>query len=90
MVGLGNVSDEFHEVFDLNLVSGRWFSEEDAALDWEPLVITQPLSEALFGREDPIGQQVEEWGGMTVTGGSSGWSPPIAAAGNFPKMTSSY
>ena len=63
MVGLGNVSDEFHEVFDLNLVSGRWFSEEDAALDWEPLVITQPLSEALFGREDPIGQQVEEWGG---------------------------
>ena len=47
------VSDEFHEVLDLDLVSGRWFSEEDAALDWEPLVITQPLSEALFGREDP-------------------------------------
>ena len=63
MVGFGNVSDEFHEVSDLDLVSGRWFSEEDAALDWEPLVITQPLSEALFGREDPIGQQVEEWGG---------------------------
>ena len=57
----GAVSDEFHEVFDLDVVSGRWFSEEDAALDWEPLVITQPLSEALFGREDPIGQQVEEW-----------------------------
>ena len=62
MVGLGNVSDEFHEVSDLDLVSGRWFGEEDAALDWEPLVITQPLSEALFGHEDPIGQQVEEWG----------------------------
>ena len=57
----GAVSDEFHEVFDLDVVSGRWFSEEDAALDWEPLVITQPLGEALFGREDPIGQQVEEW-----------------------------
>ena len=55
----GAVSDEFHEVFDLDLVSGRWFSEEDAVLDWEPLVMTQPLSEALFGREDPIGQQVE-------------------------------
>ena len=62
MVGFGEVSDEFHEVSDLDLVSGRWFSEEDAALDWDPLVITQPLSEALFGREDPIGQQVEEWG----------------------------
>ena len=57
----GAVSDEFYKVFNLDLVSGRWFSEEDAALDWEPLVITQPLSEALFGREDPIGQQVEEW-----------------------------
>ena len=62
MVGFGEVSDEFHEVSDLDLVSGRWFSEEDAALDWDPLVITQPLSEALFGHEDPIGQQVEEWG----------------------------
>ena len=60
-VDFGAFSDEFHEVFDLDVVSGRWFSEEDAALDWEPLVITQPLSEALFGREDPIGQQVEEW-----------------------------
>ena len=63
MVGFGDVSDEFYEVSDLGLVSGRWFSEEDAALDWEPLVITQALSEALFGHEDPIGQQVEEWGG---------------------------
>ena len=58
-IDYGEVSDEFYEVFDLDLVGGRWFSEEDAALDWEPLVITQPLSEALFGREDPIGQQVE-------------------------------
>ena len=58
----GYVSDEFHEVFDLELVSGRWFGEEDATLDWEPLVITQPLSEELFGHEDPIGQQIEEWG----------------------------
>jgi len=63
MVGHGYVSDELHEVFDLELVSGRWFGEEDAALDWEPLVITQPLSEALFGHEDPTGQQIEEWGG---------------------------
>ena len=58
----GYVADEFHEVFDLELVSGRWFGEEDATLDWEPLVITQPLSEELFGHEDPIGQQIEEWG----------------------------
>ena len=58
-IDYGDVSDEFYEVLDLDLVSGRWFSEEDAVLDWAPIVITQPLSEALFGREDPIGQQVE-------------------------------
>ncbi len=63
MVATGDVSDEFHQVLDLDLVSGRWFGEEDAALDWDPIVITQPLSEALFGREDPIGQEIEEWKG---------------------------
>ena len=60
-VASGSVSDELHQALDLDLVHGRWFSEEDAALDWEPLVITQRLSEALFGREDPIGQRVEQW-----------------------------
>lgn len=63
MVATGGVSDEFHQTLGLDVVRGRWFGEEDAALDWEPLVITQPLSEALFGREDPIGQQVKQWKG---------------------------
>ena len=62
-VSNGAVSDEFHQTLGLNLVNGRWFGEEDAALDWEPIVITQPLSEALFGREDPIDQKIEEWQG---------------------------
>ena len=62
-VSNGAVSDEFHQTLGLDLVNGRWFGEEDAALDWEPIVITQPLSEALFGGEDPIGQKIEEWQG---------------------------
>ena len=62
-VSTGSVSDQFHQTLGLDLVSGRWFGEEDAALDWDPIVITQPLSKALFGREDPIGQQIEEWQG---------------------------
>ena len=62
-VSNGTVSDEFHQTLGLDLVNGRWFGEEDAALDWDPIVITQPLSEALFGGEDPIGQKIEEWQG---------------------------
>ena len=61
LVSNGAVSDEFYQTLGLNLVNGRWFGEEDAALDWDPIVITQPLSEALFGSEDPIGQEIEEW-----------------------------
>ena len=63
LVSIGSVSDQFHQTLGLDLVSGRWFGEEDAALDWEPIVITQPLSEALFDDEDPIGQKIEEWEG---------------------------
>lgn len=63
MVAMGGVSDEFQETIGLDVVRGRWFGAEDAALAWEPLVITEPLSQALFGREDPIGQRVEQWGG---------------------------
>ena len=63
MVATGGVSDEFEQTLELDVVRGRWFGAEDAALAWDPLVITEPLSEALFGREDPIGQRVEQWGG---------------------------
>ena len=80
-VSNGAVSDEFHQTLGLNLVNGRWFGEEDAALDWEPIVITQPLSEALFGSEDPIGQKIEEWQGSNER--IIGWSLTIAAPGVF-------
>ena len=61
MVASGGASDELRQTLDLDLVSGRWFGEEDDFLYSEPLVINQRLSEALFGSEDPIGQQVEQW-----------------------------
>ena len=61
MVAMGGVSDELRQTLNLDLVSGRWFGEEDDFLYSEPLVINQRLSEALFGSEDPIGQQVEQW-----------------------------
>lgn len=63
-VSNGAVSDEFHHTLGLEVVNGRWFGEEDAALDWEPVVITRPLAEALFGGEDPLGRRIEEWQGF--------------------------
>ena len=63
-VSNGHVSDEFHQALGMELVNGRWFGEEDAALDWDPVVITRPLAEALFGDEDPLGRRIEEWQGF--------------------------
>ncbi len=62
-VSNGVVSDDFHHTLGIELVSGRWFGEEDAALDWDPIVITRPLAEALFGNDDPLGRRIEEWEG---------------------------
>lgn len=56
--GIGSVSiaAEGLEVLGLRLLSGRWFQTEDAALNWEPVVIDQQLSRSLFGDEDPLGK----------------------------------
>lgn len=67
-VHMGSASDQFHQTLGLDLVNGRWFGEEDAALDWEPIVINQPLSEALFGREDPIGQEWRSGSNKRIVG----------------------
>jgi putative ABC transport system permease protein len=59
LVEEGFASDRFVEVFDLDLVAGRWFEPADAALDWEPIVINLAMARELFGEEDPIGRRLE-------------------------------
>jgi putative ABC transport system permease protein len=50
------VTDEFKEVFGLNIVAGRWFSKEDDAANFQPVVINQRMATEIFGAEDPVGQ----------------------------------
>lgn len=57
-IAWGRVSDDFREVAGLELIQGRWFEPADEALGWEPAVIDQRLSRALFGTEDPLGKEV--------------------------------
>ena len=56
----GEVSDEFADVMNLQIVSGRWFEPADAALDWKPVVIDQDAAEAIFGTEDPLGKVLDK------------------------------
>jgi putative ABC transport system permease protein len=59
------VSDDFGQVMGLQLVAGRWFEKTDDALNWQPIVINQKLSRALFGAEDPVGKRFEPWSSET-------------------------
>ncbi len=57
---LALVTPRFMEVLDLELVSGRWLREEDAALDWIPIVVDEDLARELTGEEDPVGKRVTD------------------------------
>jgi putative ABC transport system permease protein len=53
---IGEVTDSFADVLDLDLVAGRWFEEGDAVHAWLPVVINRKLARDLFGDEDPVGK----------------------------------
>lgn len=52
----GEVTDELKEVLQLDVVAGRWFSKEDDAATYNPVVVNRRLAEAVFGAEDPLGK----------------------------------
>ncbi len=52
------VTDDVAEVLGLPMVEGRFFSREDDAATWEPVVVTESLARELFGDADPLGQNI--------------------------------
>jgi putative ABC transport system permease protein len=54
------VAQSYSDVLQLDLIQGRWFEEQDGALDWEPTVITARLATLAFGDEDPVGRVLME------------------------------
>jgi putative ABC transport system permease protein len=62
---VAHVSDDFARVMGLSLVRGRFFTREDDAATWEPVVITEGMAREIFGAEDPVGKSVgiERMGG---------------------------
>lgn len=58
--GVNTVTDEYLELLHIPLASGRWFSREDDAATWKPVVINRRLAQEIFGDENPIGQVIKE------------------------------
>jgi len=59
--------NQFPEVMGLELVSGRWFNEEDNAATYEPIVINRNAARGLFGDEDPLGKVIVQGSGSSST-----------------------
>ena len=55
---MAHATDEYKNVMGIEITRGRWFSAEDDGAAYEPLVISEALSHAAFGSEDPVGQSI--------------------------------
>lgn len=55
-----DATDDYAKVMKMDVVRGRWFTAEDDASNEQPVVIDTNAAEALFGKDDPIGQKIED------------------------------
>ncbi len=53
------LSLEGQDLYKLELVDGRWFSEDDLTLEWEPIIVNQAAAVELFGTESPVGKRLD-------------------------------
>lgn len=58
--GVNNVTDDFPALFQMPLVKGRWFSREDDAATWKPVLVNVRLAHEIFGDDDAVGKVIPE------------------------------
>jgi putative ABC transport system permease protein len=58
--GVNGVTDDYPVLFHIRAVAGRWFSPEDDAATWKPVVVNQRLAREIFGDANPVGQIIPE------------------------------
>jgi putative ABC transport system permease protein len=55
------VDEEYPKVWDMQMVSGRWFNKADAVSKDKPVVINIKLKEAMFGKQDALGKVIGDY-----------------------------
>ena len=58
--GVNSVTDSYRDLFNVQVVEGRWFSREDDAATWKPVVINRRLAREIFGDASAVGQIIPE------------------------------
>lgn len=56
------VSHEYENVFDFEIVSGRYFTSHESAVGRNVALIGDDIRNNLFGNIDPLGRQITVWG----------------------------
>ena len=57
---VNSVTDDFPALFQMPLVAGRWFSREDDAAAWTPVLVNVRMAHEIFGEDNPIGKVIQE------------------------------
>ena len=65
--GVNNATDSYAELLKIPIVEGRWFSREDDAATWTPVVVNRRLAHEIFGDETAVGKVIEEERGAEET-----------------------
>jgi putative ABC transport system permease protein len=55
-----DVTDDYLDVMKLEVVRGRWFTAEDDAAGYRPVVLDENAARALYGDGNPIGQKFDK------------------------------
>lgn len=58
--GVNNITDDFPKLFQMPLVNGRWFSREDDAATWTPVLVNVRMAHEIFGDGDAVGKVIPE------------------------------
>jgi putative ABC transport system permease protein len=57
---INSVTDDFPALFQMPLAAGRWFSREDDAATWKPVLVNVRMAREIFGDDNPIGKIIPE------------------------------
>jgi putative ABC transport system permease protein len=71
------VTDDFAAVLGIPVLKGRFFTREDDAATWEPVVVTESLARELFGEAPPPSSR------SASSGSPRGW-PATGPSGSSP------
>ena len=57
--GVNNATDSYAALLKIPIVEGRWFSREDDAATWTPVVVNRRLAREIFGDETAVGKVIQ-------------------------------